>query len=93
MLSLDQRAVVPKDVMIRGVGGESVVLNLATETYFGLDELGTRIWNALHAGMTLEQACHSLSHEYAVDIQTLRADVSALIEDLVRHGLLELTPA
>ncbi|HRZ93384.1 MAG TPA: PqqD family protein, partial [Candidatus Paceibacterota bacterium] len=82
-----------KDVMIRGVGGESVVLNLAAETYFGLDELGTRIWHALHAGMTLEQACQSVAREYAVDIQTLRADVSALIEDLVRHGLLELTPA
>ena len=38
---------IPEDVVSREVGGEAVLLNLATGTYFGLDGVGTEIWNLL----------------------------------------------
>jgi hypothetical protein len=34
---------VPDDVLFRDLDGEAVILNLRTGTYFGLDELGTRM--------------------------------------------------
>ena len=83
-----QRAFVPDDVMMRDVAGESVILNLNTETYFGSDEVGTRMWNSLQQAGTIQEAYESLISEYDVDPATLRNDFQNLIEDLVKHGLL-----
>jgi len=42
--SLDRSVCVGKDVVFRELDGEAVILNLETGTYFGLDTVGTRIW-------------------------------------------------
>jgi hypothetical protein len=86
----NQRASIPKDVLIRDVAGESVILNLNTETYFGLDEVGTSMWHSLQQAGTIQEAYESLISKYEVDPATLRKDFQKLIEDLVKHGLLAL---
>ena len=88
-----QRVSVPKDVMIRDVAGESVILNLATETYFGLDDVGTRMWKALVENNTVQGAFDTLMNEYDIDPETLRKDFNELIGKLVNHGLLALHSA
>lgn len=92
-LDFSQRPVVPRDVLMRPVAGESVLLDLKSETYFGLDEVGTRMWQVLASGLTLERACQVLSIEYAADPKLLRGDLEDLVERLVNHGLLDLYPA
>ena len=89
----DQRASVPEDVMIRDVAGESVLLNLNTETYFGLDDVGTRMWHALQQAGTIRQAYDTLISEYDVAPDTLRDDLLKLIKELSEHGLLALHDA
>ncbi len=88
--SFTQRVAVPPDVLMREVADESVILNLNTETYFGLDETGTRMWQALVGEESVQQAYEALLDEYEVDPELLRADLRALIEKLVSHGLLEI---
>jgi hypothetical protein len=90
MVSFTQHITVPSDVLMREVAGESVILNLKTETYFGLDEVGTHMWLALTASNTIQQAYESLLNEYDVDPDVLRSDLTKLIEELVSHGLVEL---
>jgi len=84
---------IPGDVLIREVGGEAVLLNLNSETYFGLDEVGTRMWQALTSASSIQHAYEQLLAEYDVDPDTLRSDLITLITDLVGHGLLELHEA
>lgn len=43
MVSLMDRVVVPSHVLVRFLNKESVLLNIETERYFGLDETGTRV--------------------------------------------------
>ena len=50
---------IPEDVVSREVGGEAVLLNLATGTYFGLDGVGTEIWNLLAREGTIEGVAHA----------------------------------
>jgi hypothetical protein len=76
---------------MREVAGESVILNLSTESYFGLDEVGTRMWLALTGSDTIQHAYESLLTEYDVDPDILRSDLTRLIEELVSRGLLELS--
>ena len=83
-----QRTMIPKDVMVRDVAGETVLLNLNTGTYFGLDEIGTRMWNVLQNAGSIQEGYDILISEYDVEPDTLRKDLQKLIEDLVSHGLL-----
>ena len=76
------------DVVVRDVAGESVLLNLSTGTYFGLDAVGTRLWHLIaeHGSTTL--VLKILLTEYEVDATRLQKDLDALIEQLLAKGLL-----
>ena len=80
----------PSQVVIRPLDDESVLLNLDTETYFGLDEVGTRMLEALRSSGSMDAAVAQLLSEYDVDEATLRSDLQALLQRLVENGLVEL---
>jgi hypothetical protein len=82
------RVLVPEHVMVRDLDGESVVLSLETEKYFGLDEVGTRMWTLLVGADSIQAAYDSLLAEYDVDPGQLRADIERLIGELSEQGLL-----
>lgn len=90
MVSFDKRFVVPKNVLVREVDGEAVILNIESERYFGLDDIGTRIWSALTAANSAQEAYETLLKAYDVDPDILRQDLNELIEKLMANGLLEL---
>ena len=91
-IATGSRIQVPADVMVSQLGGESVLLNLATETYFGLDDVGTAMWDALRQSPNIEAAFERLAGEYDVDETTLRNDLQQFLDSLVTHGLVEITP-
>lgn len=76
------------DVLHQELSGETVLLNLKTEHYFGLDPVGTRIWQVLGETSSAERVVQQLLTEYEVDENTLRADVERLIGELSKAGLL-----
>lgn len=71
------------------VGEETVILHLTNGTYYGLDEVGTRVWELLQDGATLEALCATLQDDYDVALETLRTDIGAFIADLAEHGLVD----
>jgi hypothetical protein len=89
-ITLAMRAVVPSDVLMQELQGESVLLNVQSGRYFGLDEVGTRMWAALTTAESLQAARYALLAEYDVDAERLERDLQALVEKLVEHGLVEV---
>jgi hypothetical protein len=83
---------IPADVLARELEGESVILNLETERYYGLDQVGTRTWNVITTASSLDAAFDVLLAEYDVDPDTLRTDMANLIEELAANGLLTVLP-
>jgi Coenzyme PQQ synthesis protein D (PqqD) len=79
---------IPDDVVFRDLAGEAVILNLTTGTYFGLDPVGTRIWQLLQSGGTIDAIMPALLQEYDVEEPALRRDVDALVGRLLDKGLL-----
>jgi hypothetical protein len=75
-------------VHTRTFDGELVILDLAHGEYFALDPIGSRLWVALEQGRTIEQVAAEVVKEYDVSPETAAADLQALLEDLVRRGLL-----
>jgi Coenzyme PQQ synthesis protein D (PqqD) len=86
-LTLDTAIAIPREVMAREVGEETVLLDLASGSYFGLDALGTRIWQLLVAGSTLAQVRDALLDEYEVGRDQLEADLLRLLDELHAAGL------
>jgi hypothetical protein len=77
-------------VLFQDLQGESVLLNLQTGRYFGLDEVGTRMWAALTTAESLQAAFDALLAEYAVEGERLERDLRDLVEKLVKQGLVEV---
>ena len=87
------RISVAPDVMFRTVGDESVLLHLKTETYLGLDPVGTRMWTLLTQSESIQSAYESLLDEYDVDAQQLRRDLEDFIAKLIENDLVLLRDA
>jgi hypothetical protein len=93
MISFADRAIVPSNVLIRFLDQESVLLNLNTERYFGLDPVGTRMWQLVTSMPTIDAAYFQLIEEFDVDPVTLRSNLAELLEHLVENGLIATQPA
>ena len=76
--------------MSQEVSGETVLLDLESEQYFGLDEVGTRIWKLIRKGSTTADVVDMLLQEYDVDRPQLEKDVAELLQELVAAGLIRL---
>ena len=87
-ISFSDRVTIPDEVLISKLQEESVILNLDSERYYGLDDVGTRFLSALTTSDSIETAYDRLSREYDVDPQVLRDDLLALVENLIDQGLL-----
>lgn len=88
--SFDQRIAVTSDALVSIIAGESVILNCQTESYFGLDHTGTRMWTALTTSASIQAAYESLVSEFDADKDLLRRDLLAFIEQLTDRKLIEL---
>lgn len=86
---MEPRLAIPQEVLINEVGGEAVLLNLKTERYYGLDEVGTRMWQVLTTADSLDCAYETLLAEYDVEAGKLREDMDKLVDKLLSEGLLE----
>ena len=87
-MNLSSKINVSPKVMARQVGDETVILDLNSGVYFGLDPIGARIWQLLSEDRTLAETCDVMLQEYEVDREKLESDMIALMETLKAHGLI-----
>ena len=86
-MTLNDKFEASPDVVARMVGGETMLLDLASGTYFGLDDVGGKIWDKLEGGASLAQVCDAIEQDYAVDRQVLEHDVLKLAAELAEKQL------
>jgi hypothetical protein len=79
---------IPGRVLHREVDGQMVLLDLASEEYFGLNEVGADIVSRV-TRQPYDEAIAALTADYEVDPDTLHRDVRELVDSLVGAGLLE----
>ncbi|MDX1999567.1 MAG: PqqD family protein [Thermoanaerobaculia bacterium] len=82
-----RRYAVSESVLFRELQGEAVLLEIESGVYFGLNEIGSRIWNLLVAHGDLERVLTDLLDEYDVSEKRLRADLEAFLATLVERQL------
>ena len=86
-ISIENSFVLSKDAIFRDLDGEAVVLNLASGAYFGLNQVGTRIWQLIEQDGRLQNVLARLGEEYEAAPQQLEHDLLDLVSRLAQAGL------
>ena len=91
MATMTSRVRVNDDVLFQELQGEAVLLNLKSGVYFGLDPVGTRIWQLFAEHEVLGEIAQTIVAEYDVAEDRCSADLLALVGDLERQGLVAVS--
>ncbi len=83
---------VPEHVVHRGFAAETVVLNLNTGRYHGLNPVAGRMLETLDELGAVAEAAAQIATEYEQPLETIQRDLCALCADLHQRGLIELDP-
>ena len=90
VLAQDARVIVGEGVLFQQLQDEAVLLNLGSGQYFGLDPVGTRIWNLLAEGKPLADVVATIVAEYEVETGKCETDLLKLLGDLEAQGLVSV---
>lgn len=74
-------------VLVRDLEGEAVLLDLASQRYFGLDEVGLAIWKGLEQGLSREAMIRTLLDDFTVERPRLEQDLEIFLAKLSEAGL------
>ncbi len=86
----DRRVTFPATVLHHRLEDETVLLHSTAAHYYGLDEVGTRVWELLQQNGEIDAVVSVLLEEYDIDEATLRGDVDRLVSELAAAGLIIL---
>jgi len=89
-MNLNQNIILSPEVISQEVSGETVLLDLESENYFGLDEVGTRIWQLIKETNDLAAIYQTLLKEYDVSEERLQQDLDTLLGEISQLGLVTL---
>ena len=82
--------VVSQDQVSCDLSGESAILNLKAGVYYGLNEVGTRVWKLIQEPKRVSELRDAILEEYEVDPHRCETDIMALLQDLLENGLIEV---
>ncbi|MCG6962344.1 MAG: PqqD family protein [Acidobacteria bacterium] len=77
------------DVLFAEVDGEMVLLAPGARRYFGLNEVGSVVWEQLDRPTALDRVHREIVDRYEVGEDEAWADLMELVKELEKHGLVE----
>jgi hypothetical protein len=86
-----QTVVAVQDQVSCDLGGETIILGLKGGMYYGLNPLGTFIWNLIQKPITIGKVRDRILEEYQVEPGQCEQDLVAIMETLLANGLIERT--
>ena len=89
-MNLNSKITFADTVFAQEVDGEMVLLDMNSENYFGLDEVGTSIWQAMQEKEQLQEVFEVLLEQYEVEEKVLKNDLVTFVEKLEESGLIKV---
>ena len=72
------------------LNGETVLLSSTTDMYYGLGEVGSRIWELIQQRKRISEICTQIASEFEVEPEVCQRDARELIQKLVEADLVTL---
>jgi len=89
-ISEDSTVVASRDQVSSDLGGEAAILDLKAGTYYGLDDVGHRIWGLIQQPRSVGEIRDVLVDEYEVEPDRCEQDVITLLQRLADEGLVDV---
>jgi hypothetical protein len=91
-MSLTRNSVIAQDSepVAARVDGEVVMLSERAGAYFGLNSVGSEIWQQVAQPRRVSEICAALSEIYDIDESALEQRVIAFLEELLARGLVRI---
>lgn len=89
-IARDTTVVASPNQVSTSIGDEAVILGADAGQYFGLSEVGARIWELVQAPRQVSEVCAVLCDEYDVAPDACERDVLALLTELRDRGLIDV---
>ena len=80
----------PANLVASEIDSEMVILDIESGHFFQLNQIGSRIWEALEAPTTMGELCRSMQDRFDVDQETCRRDVNDFVARLSENGLVTI---
>jgi len=87
-----RRVRVSPSTLSRELQGETVLLQMDTGEYFGLDEIGTRIWQLISEKGDLDEVESAMLEEFEASREVLVTDLQRVVDELAARHLIEIEP-
>jgi hypothetical protein len=81
------------NLLAQSVDEDIVILDTEKGVYYGIENIGSRIWQLIVTPISARQICQMLIEDFAVDRETCEHDVLAFLEMLLHRGLIEIHTA
>lgn len=70
---------------------ETVVMNIQSGVYYGLNKVATVVWNQIQQPKAVNEIQEFISNQYKIDAEQCEQDVLTLLQELETEGLIEVT--
>ena len=88
MMTLNQTIIIPDTIFVQEIDSEMVLMDINSDSYYGLDEVGCSIWKVIEASHGLLESYNRLLEIYDVEPETLKKDLLTFVETLAQNGLI-----
>jgi len=89
MINKNQFFLLSKEVLSQEIDDETVLLDMKSENYFGLNYVGKRVLDIITTGANIDTIVQTLLEEFDVEENQLEKDINELIQQLLDTGLIE----
>ncbi len=89
----DKRVVASMQQVAADMGGEAVILNMQSGVYFGLNNVGARVWELVQQPVSVQTVQQTILTEYDVDAERCDHDIQTLLAKLIDAGLIQVLDA
>jgi len=79
------------EIVHTDMDGEVVMMSIEQGEYYGIDQIGSHIWNMLEEESSIEALCSRLCQRYDVDAKQCQQDVIRFLEKMLEHKIIEVS--
>lgn len=92
VISMDTTISQTKDIVASDIDGEVVMMSIGNGTYYGIDSIGSRIWELIETPCKVSDLIEKLLEEFEVDRPTCEKDVLKFLEELQKNNTIVIQP-
>jgi hypothetical protein len=89
-LMLDTTVVAVQSQVSANLDGETIILELDSGVYYGLNRTGAYIWDCLQQPVSINRLCDGLMEVFEVEPELCVQSVMTLLNELLTHRLIEV---